>query len=74
MDWISSLEVEVRTTWSFLTFRNSCQTKSKTNKDESIISEYEKVTSHATKLEAIGKIYVERRSSTMNERRKKEES
>lgn len=68
------MEVEVRTTWSFLTFRNSCQTKSKTNKEESIISECVKVTSHATKLEAIGKIDVERRSLTMNGRRKKEES
>lgn len=65
------MEVEVRTTWSFLTFRNSCQTKSKTNKEESIISECVKVTSRATKLEAIGKIDVERRGLTMNERRKK---
>lgn len=64
-------------TWSFLTLRNSCkiarQSKKQT-KEESITSEFVKVTSQATKLEAIGKIDVARRSLTMNGWRKKEES
>lgn len=67
---ISSLEVEIRTMSSFLTLRNSCKIvrRSKTNKEESIISECVKVTSNATKIEAIGKIDVARRSLTMNGR------